>query len=190
MHIEHFDVANNNFCFAVDQSIEYFIDRSISHNSCFLFQQFRGATRVSIGVSALCRCNLSCRKVVQPCRAVWISVSSSRIPLLWVALISRIEAHLLVLLMQDVSDATFHGSQLLVHIVQELVQVCSIELTALNQNLQVGKWSWSFQTGPCCLHAAQGNNHVSSSLHLGPCDWQQLQVSRSSSLQLLYFLDY
>lgn len=43
---------------------------------------------------------------------------------------------LLVLLMQDVCDATFHCFQLLVHMVQELVQVRFIQLTALDQNLQ------------------------------------------------------
>lgn len=45
-------------------------------------------------------------------------------------------ACLFVLLMQDVCDATFHCSQLLVHMVQELVQVRPIQLTALDQNLQ------------------------------------------------------
>lgn len=43
---------------------------------------------------------------------------------------------LFVLLMQDVCDATFHSPQLQVHMVQELVQVCPVQLTALNQNLQ------------------------------------------------------
>lgn len=45
---------------------------------------------------------------------------------------------LFVLLMQDLGNATFHCSELLVDVMQELIQVRSIELTALDQDLQGG----------------------------------------------------
>lgn len=43
---------------------------------------------------------------------------------------------LFVLLMQDLGNATFHCSELLVDVMQELIQVRSIKLTALDQDLQ------------------------------------------------------
>lgn len=45
---------------------------------------------------------------------------------------------LFVLLMQDLGNATFHCSELLVDVMQEFIQVRSIKLTALYQDLRGG----------------------------------------------------
>lgn len=76
---------------------------------------------------------------------------------------------LFVLLMQDVCDATFHCSQLLVHVVQELVQVRSIELTALYQNLQEGSGIEPLGRVHVVFTQHKETNQVSSMLHLGTC---------------------
>lgn len=50
--------------------------------------------------------------------------------------IPMMSTHLLMLLMEDLCDAALQSSELLIDVMQELNQVCSVQLTALYQHLQ------------------------------------------------------
>lgn len=52
---------------------------------------------------------------------------------------------LIVLLLQDLSDAALYGSQLLIDLMQELLQIHTVQLTALNQHLigRIMAYNWS-----------------------------------------------
>lgn len=94
-----------------------------------------------------------------------------------------------MLLMQDVRDATFHGPQLLVHVMQELVQVRSIELTALNQNLQEGSGIEPIRgfTDRSDLFYATFGNLCFSSI---PTEERHIEVSQHFKTQQGYVLHF
>lgn len=67
--------------------------------------------------------------------------------------------YLLVLLMQDFCDVTLHSSELLIDAMQEVVQVSSVQQTALDQDLErKQKLMWGLMS--CIINLRNNNNAV------------------------------
>lgn len=112
------------------------------YNVCLLFFFFKYVSLMFLFNLHWSRCNASnlfrCRTnkgFLIHQQHLFLSLKDSKKKTLSKALKSTC---LILLLMQDLCDAALHRSELLIDVMQELHQVCSVQLTALHQHLQGG----------------------------------------------------